>query len=106
MLNFIRSWEYPNRQGVGCNTISPSDSANFLSFLQELRADPLGEKLTISTHVQEWRAKVFLQKHVVTRGDDLICESVETRIFCVRDPVDRRRIHGIPVPEDIRRLCE
>jgi len=44
-----------------------------------------GEKLTISTSIQEWRAKVFLQKHTVTRGDDLICESVETRIFCVRD---------------------
>lgn len=65
-----------------------------------------GERLTISTSIQEWRAKVFLQKHTVTRGDDLICESVETRIFCVRDAVDRRRIHGIPVPEDIRRLCE
>jgi chitinase len=44
----VYSWEYPNRQGIGCNTISTSDSANFLSFLQELRADPLGEKLTIS----------------------------------------------------------
>jgi 4-hydroxybenzoyl-CoA thioesterase len=42
----------------------------------------------------------------VTRGDDLICESVETRIFCMRDAQDRRRIHGIPVPDDIRRLCE
>jgi chitinase len=32
------SWEYPNKQGVGCNTISPNDSANLLSFLQALRA--------------------------------------------------------------------
>ena len=39
-------------------------------------------------------------------GDDLICESVETRVFCVRDEKDRRRIHAIAVPEDIRRLCE
>jgi 4-hydroxybenzoyl-CoA thioesterase len=65
-----------------------------------------GERLTIHTQVQEWRAKVFLQKHTVMRGDDLICESIETRIFCVRDAQDRRRIHAIPVPEDIRRLCE
>jgi 4-hydroxybenzoyl-CoA thioesterase len=65
-----------------------------------------GERLTISTRVEEWRPKVFLQKHVVTRGDDLICESVETRIFCKRDPADRRRIVGIPVPQDIRQLCE
>ncbi len=64
-----------------------------------------GERLTITSEVLEWRPKVFLQKHVVTRGDDLICESVETRIFCMRDPVDRRRIHGIAVPEDIRLKC-
>ena len=56
--------------------------------------------------MQEWRAKVFLQKHTVMRGDEFICESIETRIFCVRDAMDRRRIHAIPVPEDIRRLCE
>ncbi|KAF8067860.1 glycoside hydrolase family 18 protein [Lyophyllum atratum] len=31
-------WEYPNKQGVGCNTISPDDSANFLLFLTALRA--------------------------------------------------------------------
>ncbi len=65
-----------------------------------------GERLTISSRVLEWRNKVFIQQHVVTRGDDLICESDETRIFCVRDTLDRRRIHSIAVPEDIRLLCE
>lgn len=65
-----------------------------------------GERLTIATSIEEWREKVFRQKHVVTRGDDLICESVETRIFCVRDPQERRRIRGIAVPPDIRRRCE
>ncbi|KAB2868246.1 MAG: acyl-CoA thioesterase [Ideonella sp.] len=65
-----------------------------------------GEKIVITTHIQEWRNKVFLQKHVITRGDDLICESLETRIFIKRDSADRRRIYGVPVPEDIKRLCE
>ena len=65
-----------------------------------------GERLRITTEVVEWRRKVFVQRHVVTRGDDLICESVETRIFCKRDSADRRRIYGVPVPEDIRRKCE
>jgi chitinase len=45
------SWEYPNRQGVGCNTISPDDSANFISFLQELRQQPLGQNITLSAAV-------------------------------------------------------
>ncbi|KAG5645440.1 hypothetical protein DXG03_006264 [Asterophora parasitica] len=30
-------WEYPGKQGIGCNVVSPNDTANFLSFLQELR---------------------------------------------------------------------
>ena len=64
-----------------------------------------GERLLVTTQVTEWRPKVFLQKHVITRGDDLICESVETRIFVVRDTQDRRRIHAIPIPEDIRAAC-
>jgi len=44
-------WEYPGRQGIGCNTISGSDSANLLALLQELRKDPLGAKLTLSAAV-------------------------------------------------------
>ncbi|KAF8156991.1 glycoside hydrolase family 18 protein [Crassisporium funariophilum] len=44
-------WEYPNHQGIGCNMISPDDSANFLLFLQELRQDPDGAKLTLSAAV-------------------------------------------------------
>ncbi|KXN85555.1 Chitinase A1 [Leucoagaricus sp. SymC.cos] len=44
-------WEYPNKQGIGCNIISPQDSANFLLFLQELRGDPVGKKLYLSAAV-------------------------------------------------------
>lgn len=51
MLMHFYSWEYPNKQGIGCNIISPDDSANFLSFLQELRKDPVGSNLTISAAV-------------------------------------------------------
>ncbi|KAG5648828.1 hypothetical protein DXG03_000177 [Asterophora parasitica] len=42
------SWEYPNNQGIGCNIISSSDTANFLAFLQLLRADPVGKGLILS----------------------------------------------------------
>ncbi|KAG5654588.1 hypothetical protein H0H81_011563 [Sphagnurus paluster] len=41
-------WEYPNSPGIGCNTMSPSDTSNFLSFLQLLRADPIGKTLILS----------------------------------------------------------
>ena len=48
---FLFSWEYPNHQGIGCNIINSNDTANFLSFLQALRADPTGAKITISAAV-------------------------------------------------------
>ncbi|KAF9466829.1 endochitinase [Collybia nuda] len=41
-------WEYPANQGIGCNTISSKDTANFLAFLQELRQDTLGKTLILS----------------------------------------------------------
>ncbi|KAF9057902.1 endochitinase [Panaeolus papilionaceus] len=41
-------WEYPGNQGIGCNAISPSDTQNFLLFLQELRKNAVGSKLLLS----------------------------------------------------------
>ncbi|MEO7887898.1 MAG: acyl-CoA thioesterase [Polaromonas sp.] len=64
-----------------------------------------GETLQIHTSVEEWRAKVFIQKHVIKRGDDLICEGRETRAFCIRRSENPERIKSIPVPEDIKALC-
>ncbi|KAG6831777.1 hypothetical protein H0H92_007929 [Tricholoma furcatifolium] len=40
-------WEYPGKQGIGCNVVNPNDTANFLSFLQELRQS-LGSDVIIS----------------------------------------------------------
>lgn len=42
------SWEYPNKQGIGCNTINKNDTANLLEFLRELRQHPAGANLTIT----------------------------------------------------------
>jgi chitinase len=41
-------WEYPNKQGIGCNTIDKNDTANLLEFLRELRQHPAGANLTIT----------------------------------------------------------
>ena len=69
-----------------------------------------GETLLVTTQVEEWRAKVVVQVHRITRaradgGDDLICEGREVRAFVKRDDNDRDRLRAIPVPEDIRLLC-
>ncbi|KAK1994762.1 family 18 glycosyl hydrolase [Colletotrichum falcatum] len=48
-------WEYPNRQGLGCNTINPNDTANFALFLQELRQkQPKPLYLTAATSLFPW----------------------------------------------------
>jgi NAD(P)-dependent dehydrogenase (short-subunit alcohol dehydrogenase family)/acyl-CoA thioesterase FadM len=64
-----------------------------------------GERLQIHTSVIEWREKVLIHKHLVKRGDDLLCEGEETRAFCMRDPANPDRIKAIPIPEDIRLKC-
>ena len=64
-----------------------------------------GERLRVQTSILEWRSKVFIQKHIVKRGDTLICEGTETRAFCIRHPEDPNRIKAIAVPDDIRALC-
>ncbi len=68
-----------------------------------------GETLTVTTHVEEWRAKVFVQIHRVTclRGatEDLICEGREVRAFVKRDADHPDRLRAMPVPDDIQAMC-
>ena len=64
-----------------------------------------GERLQIHTSVTEWRDKVFIHKHVVMRGDDMLCEGTETRAFCIRHPDNPDRIKAIAVPDDIKSKC-
>lgn len=69
-----------------------------------------GETLTITTHVEEWRSKVVVQVHRITRqradgGADLICEGREVRAFVTRDNAEPERLRALPVPDDIRSMC-
>ncbi len=78
-----------------------------------LRPATYGETITVHTTVESWAAKTFTQRHVVRRGDTVLCEGTEVRAFCVRvvdpptpgNPENPERIKAIPVPEDIRALC-
>ena len=65
-----------------------------------------GETIRVSTSIAEWRDKVFVQKHVITRGETLICEGREVRAFITRHADDADRIKAIRVPDDIRVRCE
>ena len=64
-----------------------------------------GETIEVHTTVEEWKAKVFTQRHVIMRGDTLICEGTEVRAFVQRDADNPDRLRAIPIPEDLKALC-
>ena len=64
-----------------------------------------GERLQVHTRVIEWRDKVFIHRHVVRRGDEVLCEGTEVRAFVVHPPEEPTRIKAIAIPQDIRELC-
>ena len=68
-----------------------------------LKSVTYGETIDVHTDVEEWRGKVFVQRHRVMRGGELICEGRETRALCVRNADGR--IKAVPVPEFIRSRC-
>jgi 4-hydroxybenzoyl-CoA thioesterase len=70
-----------------------------------LKPATYGDTLQVHTCVEQWAAKTFRHRHIVKRGDDLLCEGTEIRAFVIRDPANPERIKAIPVPEDIRALC-
>ena len=62
-----------------------------------------GERIDVHTVTEEWRGKVFIQRHRIVRGDTLICEGRETRALCIREADGR--LKAVPVPEFIRAAC-
>ncbi|VVD76882.1 acyl-CoA thioesterase [Pandoraea terrigena] len=63
-----------------------------------------GERLTAYTCIDEWKGKVFIQRHRIMRGDTLICEGRETRALCVKQ--SDGRLKAVVVPEFIRAACD
>ena len=68
--------------------------------------------LRIHTSIPQWRGKSFVQRHRIRRdssqgGDsdaDEIMECEEVRIFAGRR--EDGGIRALPIPQDIRKLCE
>jgi 4-hydroxybenzoyl-CoA thioesterase len=63
-----------------------------------------GDVLQIHSSIAEWRGKSFVQRYRVTRGEDTIMECDEVRIFAARR--DDGSIRALPIPDEIRKLCE
>jgi 4-hydroxybenzoyl-CoA thioesterase len=63
-----------------------------------------GDELHIHVNIPEWRRKSFVQAYRVTRDGELIMECQEVRIFAGRHPDGA--IRAMPIPDEIRSLCE
>ncbi|MBK6867662.1 MAG: acyl-CoA thioesterase [Burkholderiales bacterium] len=64
-----------------------------------------GDTLQVHSHIAEWRDKVFIHKHVVRRGDVVLCEGTERRAFVVHPDDDPDRLKAIPIPDFIKQRC-
>ena len=65
-----------------------------------------GEDIEIESWVEGWGGKSFTMRHVARRGDTVLAEAREVRVFAVRESVDPPVIRAVAVPADIRALCE
>lgn len=64
-----------------------------------------GEDIEIESTVEQWNNKSFVMKHVARRGDTVLAEGREVRVFAIQDPDNELRIKAIPIPEDIKAAC-
>ena len=65
-----------------------------------------GEDIEIESWIEKWGGKSFVMRHVARRGDTVLCEGREVRVFAIQDPDNPLRIKAVGVPEDIRAACE
>ncbi|WP_307657159.1 acyl-CoA thioesterase [Variovorax paradoxus] len=63
-----------------------------------------GDTLQIAVRIPEWRDKSFVQTYRVARGEELILECEEVRIFAAKR--EGGGIRAVPIPPAIRALCE
>lgn len=64
-----------------------------------------GDRLDIVARVAEWRTKSFVQHYRVLRGETLILECEEVRIFAAAREDGSPGIRAVAIPQDIRALC-
>jgi 4-hydroxybenzoyl-CoA thioesterase len=71
-----------------------------------LKTATYGDTLHFHISIPEWRGRSFVMRYRVTRGEDQIMECDEIRLFVGRHPTEPNGIKALPIPEEIRRLCE
>jgi len=64
-----------------------------------------GEEIEIETALLECGGKSFIMRHLVRRGDTMLAEGREVRVFVATEPGDSSRVRAMPVPAEVRAYC-
>lgn len=64
-----------------------------------------GDRLAVESSIVEWRRRSFVMQHRIRRGETLLVEGREVRVFARRHPDDPQRIQAVEAPADIRACC-
>lgn len=65
-----------------------------------------GDRLEVESHVGEWRGKSFVVNHTIWRGDEVVAEGFEVRVWATRHPDDPSRPVAQHLPPEIRARLE
>ncbi len=61
-----------------------------------------GDAIEVHSHVSDWSTRTFRVEHRIVRGEVLLVEGFELRIFAQPDPDDPAKIRSVPIPDDFR----
>ena len=64
-----------------------------------------GDRIAVESTIVEWRRTSFVMQHHIRRGETLLVDGREVRVFARRHPSDPQRIQAVAPPEDIRARC-
>ncbi|MEO8486213.1 MAG: thioesterase family protein [Betaproteobacteria bacterium] len=96
----VPSWHETERSDGIIGTPLVEASARFE------RPATYGERIAVETTIAEWRGKSFVMSHRIRRGDTVLAEGREVRVFARRHPDDPARIQAVEVPPAIRKRVE
>jgi len=91
----IESWRQTKAESGIIGAPLLGATANFVS------SATYPETIAVDTTVPEISGKAFKLKHVIRRGDTVLVEGEEKRIFAVEDPADPKRIKAVGIPENL-----
>jgi len=104
------SQEIFNEVGLSWNeTWAKYDMAGFplvdasANFMAPARMD---ETVDMETWIDEWRGRTFVVKHVVSRGDQVLVEGREIRVWAVNDASRPVGIRAAEIPEEVKAKFE